>query len=381
MITRKRFDAAIIGAGPAGLMAARELSKDNLNYIILDAKNKIGRPLRCGEITREETFLELFKRTDYPFIKNKISNMSFQIKNTQTLVKKNMFMLDKPEFLQWLAEPIEANLMLNTKLLEIKKKDGLLELITTNGAFHAKLVVLANGTSYKFHKDFNLIKKNIELVPCIGGFFKNTTLNHDTAYFFYDEEMYIASWVFPKEGNIFNAGAGVILKNKITKGVNLRESFKKAMKKIELPLEGEPSFGGSYVANGPIGRTYSDNLLVCGDAAGQVSAVLGEGIYLSLKAGQLAGQTTIKALRNDTLSSQFLKSYEMDWKKSIGQKMNASVISATLLFFLMRHQLALKALKILHPEEIGDSFFNGKVSLRLKLFHLLLKCIGSSPKR
>ncbi len=120
--TMETYDVIIIGAGPAGLMAAIELEKNNVNYVIIEAKGKIGSSLKCGEITREDTFIELFNRTDYPFIKNKISNISFRIKNTQKLFKKNMFMLDKPGFLQWLTGPIEDNLMLNTKLIGINEK-------------------------------------------------------------------------------------------------------------------------------------------------------------------------------------------------------------------------------------------------------------------
>ena len=208
------YDVVIIGAGPAGLMAARELEKNNVNYLVIEAKGKIGSPLKCGEITRKDTFLELFDGTDYPFIKNKISKISFQIKKTRKAVKKNMVMLDKPEFLRWLAQPIEDNLMLNTKSEDICQMLDGLRISTSDDTFHAKLAILANGTNYKVQKTFALVKKKVELVPCIGGLFKTTALDRDTAYFFYDEDRYMALWVFPKEDNIFNAGTGIILKNR-----------------------------------------------------------------------------------------------------------------------------------------------------------------------
>jgi flavin-dependent dehydrogenase len=218
-----------------------------------------------------------------------------------------MFMLDKAEFLQWLSEPTKDNLRLGTKLLEIKKEKSLSEIQTSKGTFHAKFVIFANGTNYKIQKNLNLVKKKVELVPCIGGLFKNSSLNRDTAYFFYDEEMYVGSWIFPKENNTFNAGAGVILKNRKTEGLNLKKAFKQSMQKLGIPLEGEPSFAGNYVTSGPIHHTYSDRLLVCGDSAGQVFAGIGEGIYFSLKAGQHAGQTIERAVKKDKYKSQFFK--------------------------------------------------------------------------
>jgi len=209
--------------------------------LVIEAKSKIGYPLKCAEITREETFIELFNRTNYPFIKNKISNFSFQIKNTQKQIKKNFFMLDKPLFQQWLAEPVEDNLMLNTEFVAIKKKNTFLEIVTTNGSFQTKLVILVNGTKYKIQEEFGLIKKNVELVPCIGGFFKNETLNPDMAYFYYDEDMYIASWCFPKGNNIFNAGAGIILKNKRTENLNLAKLLSNRCKNLRYPLKEIPA--------------------------------------------------------------------------------------------------------------------------------------------
>jgi digeranylgeranylglycerophospholipid reductase len=375
------YDAIIIGAGPAGLMAARELDANKVNYLIIEAKSKIGSPLKCGEITRQDTFLELFGRTDYPFIKNKISNISFRVKDTEKVIKKNMIMLDKPQFLLWLAEPIEDNLMLNTKLEDICQKLDILQISTSQGTFQSKLAILAYGTRYKVQKSFELVKKDIELVPCIGGLFENTTLLQNTAYFFYDEDMGIASWAFPKENNIFNAGAGIILKSKEKENPNFQRSFRHLMNKFEIPFYGEPCYAGHYVTNGPIHRTYSDRFLICGDAAGQIFAGIGEGIYFSLKAGQLVGQTAIKAVKKETFNKKLLKEYEVHWKKSFGRQLDAGLVLTTILIFLMRHKLVLKALESIKPKEILNIWFNGMVSVRLKLFYYLLKMFGCKPKR
>ena len=171
-MTMKIYDAIIIGAGPSGLMAARELANDQINYLIVEAKKNVGYPLRCGEGTEEETFTELFDRADYPFIKNKTSKIAFRINDTQKIVQKKMFMLDKIGFLQWLSEPTKDNLRLGTKLNELKIKKNIAEIQTSRGTFQAKLVILATGTNYRIQQALKLMKKNVELVPCIGGLFK-----------------------------------------------------------------------------------------------------------------------------------------------------------------------------------------------------------------
>jgi len=375
------YDVIIVGAGPAGLMAAREFTRSNLKYLIVDSKSRIGYPLRCGEVTREDTFLELFEHTDYPFITNKISRFSFHVNNVQRSIKQNFLMLDKPQFLEWLSKPVKDHINLDTRFETLIRKDGVLEIITNKGCLQTKLAVIASGTHYKLQKELGLIKKDVELVPCIGGLFKNRTLAPDTARFYYDEENFVASWVFPKGGDVINAGAGIILNNNKTDKRNLKDVFKKLMKEFKIPFEGEPSFGGSYVTSGPIDKTYGDHILFCGDSAGQVFAGVGEGIYFSLKAGQIAGKTTIEAVKGDNYSSQFLQRYERSWKKSFGQQMDAGILFATGLFFLMRHRLMCTALRIVNPKEIQNLWLKGEVSLRLKLLSLFLKSLGYSAKR
>jgi flavin-dependent dehydrogenase len=271
--------------------------------------------------------------------------------------------------------------MLNTKLLDIRATTDLLEVVTSRGMFKTKLAIMANGTNYSIPKKLGLIKTKVELVPCIGGLFQNEGLDRDTAFFFYDEDLYMASWVFPKYDNIFNAGAGAILKNETTAGLNLAKAFKETLQKSGIALEGEPDFAGRYVTNGPIWRTYSDRLLVCGDTAGQVFAGIGEGIYFSLKAGRLAGQTTVKAVRKDSFNRDVLKDYEVNWKKAFGRQMQAGITFATILFFMMRHRQAQMMLNVIKPKEIVDIWFNGNPSFRLKTFYWLLKLFGCASRR
>jgi digeranylgeranylglycerophospholipid reductase len=72
--------------------------------------------------------------------------------------------------------------------------------------------------------------------------------------------------------------------------------------------------GGAPVG-GPIEKTVSDNLMVVGDAAGQISPLSGAGIYLSMSCGSMAGEVASKCVKNKDYSKESLMEYENRWKE------------------------------------------------------------------
>jgi digeranylgeranylglycerophospholipid reductase len=57
----------------------------------------------------------------------------------------------------------------------------------------------------------------------------------------------------------------------------------------------------------------ADGLLVAGDAGGQVSALVGEGIRYAIHAGRLAGETAVAGVQKGDVSAAFLRRYERAW--------------------------------------------------------------------
>jgi geranylgeranyl reductase family protein len=65
----------------------------------------------------------------------------------------------------------------------------------------------------------------------------------------------------------------------------------------------------------PLPRTYSDRLLVIGDAAGQAKPTTGGGIYFGALCSKLAAETLDTCLKEDDLSAKKLASYQRRWHR------------------------------------------------------------------
>ncbi len=75
---------------------------------------------------------------------------------------------------------------------------------------------------------------------------------------------------------------------------------------------------GAPLRLGGTRRTYYENLLVVGDAAGHIDPLTGEGIHTAIEGGYLAAQELKGALAAGDLSARRLAAYERAWMAAFG---------------------------------------------------------------
>lgn len=87
---------------------------------------------------------------------------------------------------------------------------------------------------------------------------------------------------------------------------------------VELNVGGVP-------VSGPVEKTYTDGLMIVGDAAGQVEPFTGGGVHITAHCGRVAGEVAAKAVEREDYSGNFLKKYEKQWKNEIGKDLKESL--------------------------------------------------------
>lgn len=75
---------------------------------------------------------------------------------------------------------------------------------------------------------------------------------------------------------------------------------------------------------GPPRHTSTDQVILVGDAAGQVKPLSGGGLFTGLTAARLAAQVASDAIEANDTSARFLRRYDRKWRDAIGKEIERS---------------------------------------------------------
>jgi digeranylgeranylglycerophospholipid reductase len=327
-------DVVVVGAGPAGLMAARELARRGHDVVALEEHASIGLPAHCTGILGFEAFAELDIPRD-TILSTARSARFIAPDGSSVLVdtdRVNAAIVDRARFDQTLADSSRAagvELRSNARVRSIEVHDRGVDVSADGGAaITARACVLACGASYRFNRELGLgvpraFVQSAQLErPFQGPAQVEVHLGRDRAPGGF-------AWVVPFErdgqscqrlGLMADARAGTLFR-KFAEDVRSRfapgdDAWPDPRLKI-LPL-------------GPVARTYANRVVAVGDAAGLVKPTTGGGIYYGLLSGSFAAETLDGALRADDLRETALRAYESRWRERLGAEIRIGLAFRTL---------------------------------------------------
>jgi geranylgeranyl reductase family protein len=335
---------AVVGAGPAGSTAAKFLAEHDIHVELFD-KDVFPRNKPCGggiPIWTLERFPYLKKLSSiecYSYggkIHSPMMDYSVEIikdKPALAMVHRQRFDHD----LVKLAEQAGAILHEDTRITDVEITDKKITLQTKKAkSIPFDLVIGADGFTSVIGKKTGLSKQQETICVCIveefpmnpsiiTEFFTKQRLCHINLKF---KKLTGYGWVFPKQDHI-NIGLGEyrIKADKNYKRKNLKNVFSdylqtlKKHKIIPESLKSRKPRGGSIPLES-LKQTVSDRIIMCGDAAGFVNPVSGEGIYYAMTSGFHAYETVIEAIQKKDFSRTTLSNYRRKWYPDFGKDIN-----------------------------------------------------------
>ncbi|HXZ04090.1 MAG TPA: NAD(P)/FAD-dependent oxidoreductase [Ktedonobacteraceae bacterium] len=330
------FDVLIVGGGPAGLAAAEAASKLEVRTIVLERQNEIGYPIHTsgGSWISDMKALKIPEKLYHP-----VTKVVFVSPNCEVPLNYHpavACVLDVRGVYQHLASraiaagaklcprhAVETTIVENDRVIGVITRNHVSERIhirapvTIDASGFSRHVGVRNGMGIAFHRygygaEYDLYAPNYpqdELFLIMGSK--------------YAPRGY--AWAFPRGNGRVRLGVGVLhpdcagdarayLDSIIHDFPQLSDKFKDAG-----PIEFHT---GLFPSEGPLEQFSSDGLLVAGDAAGQGSTLVGEGIRFAIYSGQMAGNIAAEAVKAGDTSPEFLRRFDKQWRTRFGRDMD-----------------------------------------------------------
>ncbi len=313
------FDVAVIGAGPAGSMAARYAAKAGASTILLEEHPCAGWPVQCAGLLGSRALAE----SELPagsFILGGMRGATIFSPGGLRLDFKSRdrkaWVVDRRLFDRALVcRAVGGGAIFHpcSRVKDLRSEDKRRVLALSGGEeISAGIVISAEGASALLARRAGIAPPRITL----------SGAQVESAFAVEDPEKVevhlgcapgLFAWVIPLGDS--RARIGLCSSDRACE--RLRAFLKSDI--IKERLRGTPvalNVGG--LPMGPPPSTAVDGLLAVGDAAGQVKPTSGGGIYPGLVAAKIAGGVAAAAAMEQDSSAERLSEYDRLWREAIG---------------------------------------------------------------
>jgi len=310
----------IVGAGPAGSVAAKKLSDLGFNVSLYE-KERLPRHKHCGGLITNRSIRSLNsigidcsnvlsqRIFGWRFqFGNDVMDLEFETSNDNII--GNVYREDFDYFITKSAIESGAKVIDATKVIDIKipenKKDNYF-ILTQKGKEECEIILGSDGMKSIVRRSLAIPYPRNKWAIAIEA---EIPVNKKSIESF-DEKNYISInyvqegivWAFPKmRGKTINAGLAVSLEEVRRKGKSLFDIWKKFLRDQKwYENQNVPHHVGVIPIKGTVEKLGFEKILLLGDAAGLVDPLRGEGISYAIESGIKAAEAVKLHLEGKSL--------------------------------------------------------------------------------
>jgi digeranylgeranylglycerophospholipid reductase len=328
----RSFDIVVAGGGPGGLAAAHAAAEQGARVLLLEQADEIGAPTR----TTGGSFVKDLEQLGIP------RELYHTIRTCRFISPGNavQFTYDEPvtcvmdvrrvfQFLGEKATAAGAMIQLASTATDPIIENGAVRGVTIRSKVYGEETVrssiLIDATGYR-----SALLKKAGVHAGFRRFGVGSEFDFYAPEFDQSEAVLIVgsqvapagyAWAFPWGRGRVRLGVGIIhtdsdahpdiyLKKLVDNADRFGMNFRGAQ-----PIE---YHYGLIPSEGILKDFIGDGVLGVGDAAGQASALAGEGIRWAIKAGRMAGSVSAEAVAAGDASVNYLRKYQKQWRSAYG---------------------------------------------------------------
>jgi digeranylgeranylglycerophospholipid reductase len=351
---KQSYDAVVVGAGPAGSVAARRLAQRGFRVLLIEKRQEIGVPVRCAEAVGADStrpYIEIDDR----WVKAHVSTYSIHSASgawVKIPPTEPTLVVDRKVFdweLARLASQAGAEVRTRTEATGLLIEQGSVVGIRVNSLgkpseVQTRLVIAADGIESQvarwaglktmppmadYYVGFQYLLGNLK------GRFDPTNCQYHL-----DQQAFPGGygWVFPKGDDTANVGL-VIAANRAA-DVSAQRLLDRFVERKYPEAHILGAVAGGVSATGALKKMVTNGLMAVGDAAHQADPLTAGGINLGMIGADLASQVAADALARGDVSARVLSEYETRWQNRFGAQHRALYRIRKLLTQMKEKQLA-----------------------------------------
>ncbi len=342
------FDVIVVGGGPAGSTAALRLGQGGARVLLLEKAKSFPREKPCGGglsarlLERFSYVREFLADGEVPV--NAVSRVHLESPDGTRVTYQQgepvLYLIRRWEFDAALFRRAQAvcTVQEGVTVRRCTLTSTGVELEDTSGmTYSAPLVIGADSANSVIARHTGLRSEAAHKEYAVDMMEETTydrlqVADREAIYLFLTlTETFGYGYVFPKAEHL-NLGFGCkldwYLKALRGKGAEHHAEWVDTLKQ-KGDVSGETNRDG-YKAfpipvSGPLPKTYTDRVLLAGDAGGFVNAFTAEGIFYAMVSGSLAADTALTAIQTKRYDDSTLSAYQRVWQREIGGDLQHSV--------------------------------------------------------
>ncbi len=324
-----KYDVIVIGGGPAGSMAAMNLSENGLKTLLIEKRAEVGTPIRCAEALSRQSLEKIIEPRDR-WIAQVVNGgyahspggviVGREFKEVGYVLNRKIF--DRDLFA--LAGESGAHTIAKTEALAPVTDNELYRAVTIRDPrgnisdIETDVVVAADGVESLIgrYAGIDTKLKPVDSHTCAQYLVAGAELDPPDAVHFYIGNSVAPggyAWVFPKGDRMANIGIGCdpVLMNSAENPFHYLDNFLAntypEVKIVEVHM-------GLVPASSSLKQFAKGNVVLVGDAARHTDPFSGAGLIHALYSGKMAAEAVITGLGNGDIKNSLIDNYQKPWR-------------------------------------------------------------------